>query len=89
MQILHDLLQDEHFATDELLLEVALELALTELMALFEQFLVLVDQKDAIAALEQQVIDFLKLCNLVRAESVQLAQFSQEVAMLLVDFLVE
>ena len=36
LQILNDLLQDEHLSTDELLLEVALELALTELMALFE-----------------------------------------------------
>ena len=52
MQILHDLLQDEHFAGDELLLKIALQFALAELMALFEQFLIFVDQKYAIAALQ-------------------------------------
>ena len=52
LQVLHDLLEHEHLAGDKLLLEVAFELSLAELLAFLEQLLLFVDQKDAFAAIQ-------------------------------------
>ena len=52
LQILHDLLQHEHLTGDQLLLQVALELTLAELIAFLEELLIFIDKEDTIAALE-------------------------------------
>ena len=52
LQILHDLLQNEHLTGDQLLLQVALELTLAELIAFLEELLIFIDEEDTIAALE-------------------------------------
>ena len=55
------------------MLQIAFQLTLAELMALLEELLLLIDEEDAVAALEQLVIDCLDLSHLARAQLVQSA----------------
>lgn len=49
----------------------------------------MIDQKHAIATLEQQVVDLLELDHLILAEFTLVAKFGEQISMLLVDFLVQ